>query len=297
MINIISLALLTSSIGVYKGPLSQPSTTLVPYDKSSIGDWTDVGLEVYLNNDDNPLSVISYFPSTTQVKADASGLTFTYSSNGVIYNIGSLYMSDIFTFVLDFNDNYLINYNCVVHLQAFHSQGSSMRGGVYHLWDSTNNQDSYEITTSGGTFISPTTFYLTLEFIEQDSTLVNAYDNRDADIQSAFDNGKLQGKLDYIDSPEYADEIQDAYDNGRQVGSSTGYAEGFADGQSQDSQIATIFNGVLNIALLPINVFLGMMNFEVFGINVGGFVSGLLTVAVIFILFRTIFNGGSKDDS
>lgn len=295
MINIIALTVLSASFGIYKGPFSQPSTTPVPFDKSSIGEWTDVGLEVYLNDNGNPLSVISYFPSTTQVKADATGLTFTYSSNGVIYNIGSLYMSDIFTFVLDFNDSYLINYNCAVHLQVNHSQGSTMRGGIYHLWDSTNNQDSYEITTTGGSFISPSSFFLTLEFIEQDSDLVNAYNNRDSDIQEAFDNGVHQGYLDYQDSGEYQDYITEVWHDGYDDGRSYGWQEGYDEALEQDIQTATVFNGILSIALLPINVFLGMMNFEVFGINVGGFVSGLLTIAIIFILFRTIFNGGSKD--
>lgn len=100
--------------------------------------------------------------------------------------------------------------------------------------------------------------------------------------------------------PDVNASYQEGYDVGYADGSRSGYNSGFTDGYndgSSQSEVATsIFLGIINIALLPINMFLKMLNFEVFGINIGGFVSALLTVAIAVILIRIIF-GGNKSGS
>lgn len=70
--------------------------------------------------------------------------------------------------------------------------------------------------------------------------------------------------------------------------------EGFAEGveyASHNGEAAVVFSGILSVALLPVNFFLQILNFEVFGINIGGFVTGLLTLAIIFIIWRVILGG------
>lgn len=71
-----------------------------------------------------------------------------------------------------------------------------------------------------------------------------------------------------------------------------GYSDGFRDADNQNSTAVTIFSGILNIGLLPVNFFLSILNFDVFGINIGGFVTGLLSIAIVVIIVRFIF--GSK---
>ena len=64
----------------------------------------------------------------------------------------------------------------------------------------------------------------------------------------------------------------------------------------QPSEVSTasiIFQGIFNIGLMPVNFFLGVLNFEVFGINIGAFVSALLTLAIVIIIVRIIFSGGN----
>ena len=64
----------------------------------------------------------------------------------------------------------------------------------------------------------------------------------------------------------------------------------------QPSTVSTasiIFQGICNIGLMPVNFFLGVLNFEVFGINIGAFVSALLTLAIVIIIVRIIFSGGN----
>lgn len=89
----------------------------------------------------------------------------------------------------------------------------------------------------------------------------------------------------------YYNGYQLGFDDGDRAGQITGYSHGYADAQSDDSVPSIIFAGILNIAMVPVNFFLAILNFEVFGINIGGFVTGLMTIAVIIILFGVIFGG------
>ena len=96
-------------------------------------------------------------------------------------------------------------------------------------------------------------------------------DKSSSNYNQAYDNGYNQG-----------------YNNGESVGYSNGYNQGYNDGFDADSTVFTIFNGILNVALVPINFFLGIFNFEILGINLKSLVSALLTVAVIIIVIRIV---------
>lgn len=93
------------------------------------------------------------------------------------------------------------------------------------------------------------------------------------------------------------------YDSGYEQGDADGYArghsEGYVDGieyaQSQDQTALTIFTGICTVAMLPVNMFLTIFNFEVFGINIGGFISSFLTIAIVIIVIRMI-TGKKSDD-
>lgn len=98
-----------------------------------------------------------------------------------------------------------------------------------------------------------------------------------------------------INAESYNIGYNEGYTLGLQQGDTQGYQRGYSEGytnaQADDSVPAIIFGGVLNIAMIPVNFFLAILNFEVFGINIGGFVTGLMTIAVIIILFGVIFGG------
>lgn len=80
----------------------------------------------------------------------------------------------------------------------------------------------------------------------------------------------------------------DAYNQGYSDGRAVGYQEG----RQEDATIASIFSGILEVGLVPINFFLAIFNFEIMGINITSFVTALLTVCLVIILFRTLFGGG-----
>lgn len=84
-----------------------------------------------------------------------------------------------------------------------------------------------------------------------------------------------------------------SYDRGYQAG----YDKGYSDGDSVNENMSTIFSGIIDIGLLPINVFLDIFNFEVFGINFKPLVAGLLTALVAIIIFRMfVGKGGGGSD-
>lgn len=88
------------------------------------------------------------------------------------------------------------------------------------------------------------------------------------------------------------------YNEGYQTGSTDSYASGYNDGFNEavgvNNTAITIFNGILNIALVPVNFFLAIFNFEILGINMSAFVSALLSICMIIILIRIVT--GKKAD-
>lgn len=106
----------------------------------------------------------------------------------------------------------------------------------------------------------------------------------------------------YAEATLYHQGYSDGYSQGANAGESAGYNNGYQDGYDTgyqdgvdlDTQTASIFSGILSVGLLPVNFFLSILNFEVFGINIGAFVSATLTIAIVIIIIRVIT--GKKND-
>lgn len=94
----------------------------------------------------------------------------------------------------------------------------------------------------------------------------------------------------------YDNGYADGNANGYGTGYDDGYADGFAHGVETDDTAFTIFNGILTIGMIPINVFLAMFDFDILGINISNFVMSLLTVLVTLWVIRTI-SGGKNENS
>ena len=98
-----------------------------------------------------------------------------------------------------------------------------------------------------------------------------------------YNEGYNIGVSSVVDNPD-SDWYQSIYNTGYQVGYQ--YALDTTDNQS--AVATSIFNGIFTIGMLPVNVFLGFMDWEVFGINISGFVSGLLSIALLIIVFKFV---------
>lgn len=122
------------------------------------------------------------------------------------------------------------------------------------------------------------------------------YDNTQMNV--AYSNGYSEG-YDVGYNVGYNEGVVRGEENAQNPSSSiyqtiygAGYQKGYADATnvySNQSAVAnTIFNGIFTVGMLPVNVFLGFMDWEVFGINIGGLVSGLISVAIVVIIIRFI---------
>lgn len=82
----------------------------------------------------------------------------------------------------------------------------------------------------------------------------------------------------------------DGYNNGFKDGKTKGYTDGYSDAQTLyqngDPHINSIFNGILSIGLLPVEFFLSIFNFEIFGINITNIVIALLSLGLIIVLLK-----------
>lgn len=86
------------------------------------------------------------------------------------------------------------------------------------------------------------------------------------------------------------------YDVGYSDGVSDGYTSGYNNGyavaqnlyEDEDERVTSIFNGISSIALLPIDMFLKMFNFELFGIDMSVVVTAILSICVVIAIIKLV---------
>lgn len=143
---------------------------------------------------------------------------------------------------------------------------------------------------------------ISMTFSPYDQATYNAltgYNPPDS-YNDGYDKGYTDGYHQGYNDGEYSGDqsyYQDGWNDGYEVGESVGYQDGLTDGQNMDDQMNTIFANIFQVAMVPVNFFLGIFNFEIFGINISSFVTALLTIAVIIIIIKTIVGntGGGSD--
>lgn len=78
------------------------------------------------------------------------------------------------------------------------------------------------------------------------------------------------------------------YNDGYNAAYNIGYYVGYDAALGTNGTAITIFNGILSIGMLPINIFLKILNFDILGINMANFISALLSICLTLIIIRTI---------
>lgn len=109
----------------------------------------------------------------------------------------------------------------------------------------------------------------------------------DTAYNEGYDSGYNNGYDDGRESVE--DDLTDSYNNG--------YSAGYNAGYNADSVISTIFSGIIQVALVPVNFFLGVFNFEILGINLRAFIQALFTIALVIVVVKMVFGGKGGDSS
>lgn len=142
----------------------------------------------------------------------------------------------------------------------------------------------FRLTVDGSNqvLLSTTPFGLIGSSLVSNFDPVIQFDNIEWSVLIRSSNYYQSGNADYDNGYNVG------YTDGSQAGYQTGYTDGYNQGAVQDETAVVIFNGIINVALLPVNVFLQILNFEVFGINFGGLASAFLTIAIVIIIVRII---------
>lgn len=122
----------------------------------------------------------------------------------------------------------------------------------------------------------PNSYKISFDLDNLHSQLINAFNMGVGGYQTGYEVGYGAGS---------SDGYGNGYDNG--------YADGYTEGVETNGTAFTIFNGILGIGMLPINVFLAMLNWEVFGINISNFVMSIMTLAITIYVISTFT--GKKD--
>lgn len=101
------------------------------------------------------------------------------------------------------------------------------------------------------------------------SQLINAFNMAVGGYNAGYETGYNIGK---------EDGVSQGYD--------TGYSDGYASGVETNGTAFTIFNGILNIGMIPVNFFLAMFNFNILGINISNFILSLISVLITIYIYR-----------
>lgn len=95
------------------------------------------------------------------------------------------------------------------------------------------------------------------------------------------------------------------YDTGHEVGYSKGYNQGVADGYQQGYNAGVTSDGFLaslgslmgTVVMLPVQLLINVLDFDVFGVNIASFVRSLITIVIVLFIIRLIFNMPVKIDN
>ncbi len=111
------------------------------------------------------------------------------------------------------------------------------------------------------------------------------YYSSDANYQLGYDAGYSDGY-----TSGNSDGNSQGYQDGYSAGQSIGYGNGYNDGIEQSGQYS--FNSLIGAVIdAPVSAFTSLLNFEILGINILGFISGLLTLALIIFIIKLCMGG------
>ena len=131
--------------------------------------------------------------------------------------------------------------------------------------------------------------------------------NYDLNTYSTINKFKFENRTYYLDldfsSNNYYDiGYQDGYNAGVSDGNNTGYQDGYNSGYNigytegydigvdvgNDYSFSSLFGAVIDT---PVTAFTSLLNFEIFGVNILGLVTGLLSLAVIVFIVKLCLGG------
>lgn len=122
---------------------------------------------------------------------------------------------------------------------------------------------------------------LNISQYQLDIYVVNNYQNG---YQNGYNQGFSNGKNDVLNNPDNYDLYnQNQLDEAKDLSYSQGYNKGVLEGEGLGERgFLIMFNAILNA---PYNIFNGLLNFELFGVNLFNLITFIITTGLIIFLF------------
>lgn len=219
--------------------------------------------------------------------------TFTYSNRYVCTYTGS--PMDTFTstpvFYLGCNYNlsgavvdgpqYQASYSYTAGSETFYDDFLLDVKSVYLTYDTTGNF-YIDFLMIDEVSYARLNFFITSSTSEYSPNLITSYKIITYDFSALFN--------DFYDFG-YLDGGGRSYAEGFEKGDAVGYNRGFAAARDIYQQIGDIsfFSLISSAVDVPVKAFTNLFNFEILGINLFDFMTGLLTLALVITIFRIIF--------
>lgn len=261
-----------------------------------------IGYELLLGDLTHIASNQFYIPLTLNIYGNYHNVKLNYQYN-MTFGTNFSGSWDYGTLQPDMNKEYVEYYDSYISLRnqmiSFYNSGyqESMNDNQQGIYD-TGYQDGYSTGWQIGINQAHETDKQQIDQAYQsgyDYALSISEEFYASASQTSHDNGYREGyAVGYDDG---VDSQESVIEEATQTSYGIGYVDGYEQGHSEDQTVSTIFSGILQVALVPINFFLACFNFEILGINLSGFIRALFTIAITVIIIRTIFGGKGASDS
>lgn len=221
--------------------------------------------------------------------------TLSWIQVTISFDNGVLWSNDLFYF--KFNTSVVANqlpYDAYLLTVENSSQNYNVsfveRNGLWY-WNTSTNLDGYSVSDISFKINNQHISYY--NFLEGYNTTLNNNIQTFGTNQASYDRGFDDGYIDGIDDG-YSDGIaqssqvswMEGHSAGYNVGRKVGYNVGYEDGLLDDFRFYDLFFSLFDAQL---NVFKSIVSFEIFGVNVAGFVLGLVTIGVVAFVIRKVW--------
>ena len=201
--------------------------------------------------------------------SDFSGVTdftFTLTSNLAYFS-----KSGLVSFPSD-------NNSCITYISFLDNQNNNI--GYITNQNIIKNGWNYEFVIPDDIVGSNARIQFNINYSLLPSNFAFNFDGINYDYQTGYDYGYSQALIDIKNNPnDYDLYDKSQYDGNYTSGYNQGYNQGVLEGEGLGERgFLVMFNAIMNA---PFNILNGLLNFELFGINLFSLVSFILTIGII----------------
>ena len=192
-----------------------------------------------------------------------------------LYNIYIIYSTSVDPITM------LTTYNYTILFDIFSSLEEQIVYGVSAT--ATEISDNHNLLVTDFTRLSSVDYGVSSMVISQLNVNLPTYYNDSSEQDSVYQNGYNAGYNVGVSTSQ-----SQSYQNGYNVG----YEDGYNIGSTQDAEVSfgsALQDSLSLIIMSPISFIQSVLNFDIFGFNIGGIVFFLLSLGIVIFIVRIIY--------